>query len=311
MKITQNANKHVKKNRDDLIFYCVFLAWPVLQFVLFYIGVNINSILMSFQKITVDPVTKEYITDFFTLEQYKNAIKWFGTEEVKTLAWFSIKAFFITTLIGTPLGLLFSFYVFKKLPFWSLFRVLLYLPGVLSSVVVAAMYRFFLTDCLPFMLPSVGNLLDPLRELEFPILMFYNLWSGFGGGVLMYSNKMSTIPEEIIESANLDGATGIKEFWYIVLPMAYGTLSLFIVTGVAGIFLAQYAAYDMYGGYASTRIQGIGYWFYVSMLNRFSEVSRSAELPYYAALGVCLTFITLPLMFITKWVTEKFGPSED
>ena len=126
-----------------------------------------------------------------------------------------------------------------------------------------------------------------------------------------FISELTYIPEEIIESANLDGATGIKEFWYIVLPMAYGTLSLFIVTGVAGIFLAQYAAYDMYGGYASTRIQGVGYWFYVSMLNRFSEVSRSAELPYYAALGVCLTFITLPLMFITKWATEKFGPSEE
>ena len=297
--------------RADLIFYCCLMAWPVLQFAVFWVGVNANSILMAFQETHFDTVSKQYVTNYFTFNQFMKAFKWFGSAEFLNMIWFSIKAYVITSVISIPLGLLFSFYVFKRLPGWSTFRVLLYLPGVLSGVVVSAMFRLFLTDYLPYVIPGIGNLLEPTRGLAFPVLMIYNLWIGFGSSVLLYSNKMSTIADEVVESANLDGATGIKEFWYIVLPHAYPTVSLFLVTGAASIFLNQYGAYDMFGGYAASNIQSIGYWFYVVMLGKFANSVASPELPYYAALGILLTFITLPLMLITRWVTEKFGPSED
>ena len=37
------------KRKQDLIFYIIMLAYPVLQFAIFYVGVNFNSILMAFQ----------------------------------------------------------------------------------------------------------------------------------------------------------------------------------------------------------------------------------------------------------------------
>jgi hypothetical protein len=54
------------KRKQDLIFYIVMLAYPVLQFAIFYVGVNFNSILMAFQyfsgstgKMIIIPFTKE------------------------------------------------------------------------------------------------------------------------------------------------------------------------------------------------------------------------------------------------------------
>ena len=172
------------------------------------------------------------------------------------------------------------------------------------------MFRIFISEVIPLMAPEVGNLFSR-SNLQFPLLMFYNIWIGFGGGVLMYSNKMATISNEIVESANLDGATGFKEFWYIVLPLSYSTISLFIVTGVASIFIGQYAVYDMFAWNYTEEILNVGVWFFLNMIGKFKDVSQSAELPYYAAIGLCFTFVTLPLMLITKWATEKFGPSED
>ncbi len=300
-----------ENKRTDLIFYCCMLAWPVLQFAVFWVGVNANSILLAFREISFDTTTNKYVTNYFTFVQFTKVFQWLFTAEFGNMIWFSVKAYLLTSVISIPLGLLLSFYIFKRLPGWSQFRVLLYLPGVLSGVVVSAMYRFFLVDCLPYMIPSIGNLLDPTRGLDFPVLMIYYLWSGFGGSVLLYSNKMSSIADEVVESANLEGATGLKEFWYIVLPHAYPTISLFLVTGAAGIFLTQYGAYDMFGGYASTSIQSVGYWFYVVMLGKFANSVASPELPYYSAVGIVLTFVTLPLMLIMRWATEKFGPSED
>ena len=122
---------------------------------------------------------------------------------------------------------------------------------------------------------------------------------------------MSGIGDEIIESAHLDGATGLKEFWYIVLPLSYSTISVFLITGVAQVFVSQFGAYDMFKGLADNSIRSIGYWFFVEVAGKFKNVQKSAELPYYSAVGVVLTLITIPIALSIRWALEHFGPSED
>ena len=306
--------KKPKIDKGDLLFYCVFMAWPVLQFCVYYIGVNINSIIMAFQYNTIDPVTSEIVTEYFSLKNFENVFRWLGSPDFKGYFSVSVSAFLITTLIGTPIGLLFAFYIYKKLPFWSGFRVILFLPSILSGVVVAAMFRYFLETCAPVIFGKesvLGSLLDPTKELYFPVLMFYNLWVGFGTSVLMYSNKMSAIPEEIIESAHLDGAVGVREFWYIVLPLTYSTISVFAITGVASVFVNQFGAYDMYANLADNSIKSIGYWFFVEVAGKFKNITKSAELPYYSAIGIVLTMMTIPVALGIRWVLEHCGPSEE
>lgn len=300
--------KKPKIDKGDLIFYCIFMAWPILQFLVYYVGVNINSILMSFE---VKSLQGDEIITEYGFGKYSEVFQLFKDDNFTSKVVVSIKAFVITHLIGMPLGLLFAFYIFKKLPFWGGFRVILFLPSILSGVVVALMFRYFLECCVPLFMPSVGNLLAPSKHLEFPVLMFYNVWIGFGTSVLMYSNKMSSIGEEIIESAHLDGATGIKEFWYIVLPLTYATISVFVITGVAQIFVSQFGAYDMFGETDKASIIGIGQWFYVDVKNLFQNHPESEQIPYYSALGIVLTLITVPVAFGVRWALEHFGPSED
>ena len=312
MNVMNMKKKKPKIDKGDLIFYCVFMAWPVLQFLVYYVGVNINSILMSFQFNTI--VDETIVTDYFSLEQYRRVFEWFSNADFKNYLSVSLRAYLITTLIGLPLGLLFAFYIYKKLPFWGGFRVILFLPSILSGVVVARIFSDFLSAGAPAIFgadSTLGSLLDPTKKNYFPVLMFYNVWIGFGTAVLMYSNKMSAIPEEIIESAHLDGAMGVKEFWYIVLPLTYSTISVFLITGVAQIFVNQFGAYDMFTGGAHNTIKSIGYWFFVEVAGKFKTVQSSAELPYYSAVGVVLTLVTIPAALGFRWVLEHCGPSED
>lgn len=312
MEKTTKQKKLSKFNKGDLIFYCLVLAWPVLQFCIFYVGVNLNSVLMSFKKITIGQNGEWVSTPTFA--QYQAAFKWLLGHDFWQYMGVSLKAFAITTGIGLPLGLLFAYYIFKKLPAWGAFRVILYLPQILSGVVVAAIFQYFLIDCLPYMAPSIGNLLDKTRGTRFAVLMFFNIWISFGVNVLMYSNKMSGISDEIIESAHLDGATGLKEFWYIVLPLTYSTISVFLITGIAGICINQYGVYDMFKGRAEANETTIGYWFFVSVASRFQQMTDpngAATLPYYSAIGVLLTVFTVPIALTIRWALEKFGPSED
>ena len=203
-------------------------------------------------------------------------------------------------------------YIFKKLPAWGTFRVILFLPSILSGVVVGLIYRY-LFDGLRLIIGV--NLLDPVEGNLFLALMFYNVWISFGTNVLMYSNKMSSISEEIIESAHLDGAVGIKEFWYIVLPLTYSTLSVFLITGVASMFVHQYGVLEMFNFTADSSIQSIGFKFF-SEANQFKKMISlddisAAGLPTLAAMGIIMTVITVPVALTVRWALERFGPSEE
>ena len=122
---TENTGNGQPKNKKpinkDLIFYSLLMIWPVLQFVVFYIGVNANSILMAFQKISyVDPsavgANGGATVSEPTLEQFRKVFKWFSGYEFRSIMWISVKFYLYTLIISVPLGLLFSYYIYKK--FW-------------------------------------------------------------------------------------------------------------------------------------------------------------------------------------------------
>lgn len=300
-----------KINKGDMFFYCVFLAWPVLQFAIFYIGVNFNSVLMSFKEF--DQTTN---TIKFGWGSYKWVFEFMGTSTFKGYLGVTIKGFLISSIISTPLGLLFAYYIYKKLFGWGAFRVILFLPQIVSAVVIALMFRWFVNDYIPALFPSVGNLFDTGRfeKTSFPMLMFFAIWIGFGTTVLMYSNKMSSISEEIIESAHLDGATGLKEFWYIVLPLTFSTFSVFLITSVSQLFINQFGAYELYRGQTSQAFRSIGYYFFLEVRTLSAHALDPTQTPSFfkfAALGIVLTIITVPLALGIRWAVEKYGPSEE
>lgn len=307
------ANKSIKEKKPltgrqkDLIFYCLMMIWPVAQFCVFYIGVNFNSILLSFQDIDIVNGTTTW-----TFEKIIQAFQdMTSSKNLLLTAQNSLLVYFLSLIIGTPLGLFFSYYIYKKMPGSGAFRVLLFMPSIVSGIVMVAMFQFFVEQAVPqlwsdlFGIKIKGLIENP--ETRFGTILFFCIWSGFGTSVLMYSNAMSGISQEVVESAHLDGATGFREFIHITFPMIFPTLSTFLITGVAGIFTNQFALYSFYGGGAPNDIQTYGYYMYMKTKNATSE----AEYPILSAMGLWMTIVAVPLTLLVKWALEKFGPSED
>ena len=120
-------------NRKDIIFYAALMAFPVVQFLIFYIVVNANSLLLTFR--SYDTLTGEVswvgwdnlAEAFRMMTQQKELLDAMGT---------SFLAYAISLCIGTPLALLFSFYIYKEYPASGVFRVLLFLPSIVSAIVI-------------------------------------------------------------------------------------------------------------------------------------------------------------------------------
>lgn len=302
------VKKRTRAAKGDMLFYVLMMAWPILQFCVFYIAVKFNSVMYSFQR--YDKLSGSVT---WTLDYVRNALKMMTTSPVLIDAMKMTLLFFVLfTGINTPLGLLFSYYIAKKQFASGFFRVFLFLPSIICSVIMVLIYGNFVDVALPELVrvttgKTIGGLMST-KGTRFFAVMFYNLLVGFGVNVLMYSNAMSAISEEVVEAAHLDGATGIKEFWFVTLPSIYPTLVTFMITSLAGMFLNQYNLYSFFGSGEHFGLQTYGLYFYVQTL--LADGSR-AEYSQISAIGLWLTFIALPLTYGVKFLLEKFGPSED
>ena len=157
--------------------------------------------------------------------------------------------------------------------------------------------------------PAIG-LRDYLADYDtqFITIALFNIWMGFGGSVLLYSSAMGAISPSVIDAAQVDGASAVREFISIILPSIYPTFSTFVVTGIAGIFINQANIFSFYANAADPSSYTIGYYLFNQIVGKASGYSTY---PYAAAAGLVFTAIAAPLTLIVKWALEKFGPSED
>lgn len=312
-KRTANDDKKLKISSmtgakcKDLFFYISLMILPVLQFFFFYICVNVKSFLYAFQEIDVLSDTTK-----LTLNNFKDIFSAMKTTTTySSMFRVSLINYVFSLIVGVPLGLFFSFYISEKMPFAGGFRVILFLPSIISAVTMVTIYKFFVESALPSVIhdlfkQEITGLLENYNT-RFGAIIFYNVFISFGTSVLMYSNSMSAIPQEIIEASKMDGASGIKKFFYVVFPQVFGTVSTFLIIGIAGIFTDQMNLFSFYDTSAPDEVRSLGYYLYVNA----QLAKNEAEYPILSALGLLLTVIAVPLTMLVKWLLQKFGYSED
>ncbi len=296
--------KHNKKSMKSrgVAFYSLTFALPVIQFCIFYIGVNFNSILLTFKE--YDTVKGEY--SFAAFENFSKIFDSLSSgNELAYAVKNSLLLWASNTLIGVTLALLFSYYIYRKKPCSGFLRVLLFLPQILSSIVMSFIFMFLVGRGLT----SIG-FPDYLNELEtqFPTLIFYNVWVGFGSSVLLYSGAMGQVSTEMLEAAEVDGASDFVAFIRLVLPSIFPTITTFLVTGVAGIFTNQAALFNFFAQGAKIESYTIGYYLFQKVAATNAGFS---QYPLAAAGGLVFTFVAAPLTLLVRYLLEKFGPSED
>ena len=297
MKFKQKKTGLNRLRRNDMIFYCTLVAIPLLHFILFYVVVNINSILLAFQ--SIDKLTNQKT---WTLETMKRAFTNLTQQPMMKMRFRnSVRMFFIVQIISEVFSLVFSFYIYKKYPGWSTFRVILYI------------FRYFVDRAIPMIAAEwfgkqiEGFLSGP--DFRFETLMFYNIFFSFGSTVLLYSNRMSGLSVDVLEAGQLDGVSGVKEFWYITFPHLYPLFSTFAITSLVGIFTGEYNLFTFGTAVATPELQTIGYWLFVQTYE--ASLSSDAMFPILAGTGMIITIVVAPATLLTRHLMEKYGPSED
>lgn len=295
-----------KSQRQRVIFYSLLVALPFLQFLIFYVGVNINTILLAFQKY-------DAINGTFVFDGFNNFRRLFSDFSEKIYLRSSIKnsiAVYGVTLISTFFATLFSFYIFKKRALSVVYKLVLFMPHIISAVTLVLIFKYFAENAYIEIYENLkgtrpmGLITNP--KTNFYVIMFFCMWTGFGTQVLMFSGAMSGINDSVIEAATLDGVTPFQEYLKIVVPMIWPTILTLLVVGLTGIFSNQMALFSFYGDSAPFHTYTFGYFMY-----RGIKAEGITNYTYYAAAGLLFTIIVIILTFTARRILTKIGPTQE
>ena len=210
------------------------------------------------------------------------------------------------------LCLTFSLYIYRKQFGYQFFKVILFIPSIVSSIVMVRVFCAICDGMIPdIILKLTGTEIKGLlanRDTQMATVIFFCLWCGFGPSMLIYVGAMSGIDDSISEAARLDGATFLQEAWYITLPLIYPTIVVQIVAGISGILTNQMGLYSFFGDGADVDIRTVGYWLYNSLKSANGDVS---QFPYLSAVGLLCTFVTVPVTFGVRIAMNKLGPKTE
>ena len=297
------------RRRNEIIFLCCIFALPIIHKLTFYFGTALQSVSLAFK--SYDSTTGEYF--YSGLINFKNLFRDLGSDVIlKTSLKNTVIYYLIDTFVGIPIALFCAYAVVKKVPASGFIKVVLFLPSIISSVVMVMMFKYFcdypLTE---WILKGTGKkelYLFSQPNTAYMMIIIYGMWTGFAGGLVLYLGAMTRVPDGVTDAAKIDGATYLSEFWHVTLPTVYPTLSVFLVTGLVGIFTGGGAVYTFHQDNAPSSTYTMGYYLFTKV---FGAKASASDYPYASALGVLITLIAAPLTFLLKYVLEHVGPQED
>lgn len=292
-KIASFQSRKAKKT----LFIALMMAYPVAQFLIFWVYVNFDSIMMAFQDASGN----------FTFEHFEIFFKELGDSNALALNSItnSIWHFIVGDFVGLPVSLIFSYFMFKRVPGSKIFRVVFFLPSIISAVVLTTIYGYILTLDGPInsMITSLGGERIPFLlsdKTVLPSILFYGFWFGMGMNILLISGSIARIPEDIFEYSRLEGVGFFCEFTQIVIPLIFETISSIFLMGAVGMFTTLGPTLLLTPLTFETNTTTIAYFIYYC-------VNVTNNLNYAAAAGLIFTLVGTPIILGARALLNKIN----
>ena len=297
--------KRMSACRISFILFCC--ALPVMSWFVFYIYANLFSFTLAFTD-SQNHFSLEHFVHFW--EQLTSP-----TGELHV----AFKNTFITfgvIVIILPFQVLVSYFLYKKVPGHSVYRILFFLPMIIfevaKSLIVVRMLSVtgFVAQWVQdiFNLTEVPELLADSRYANYTILAHY-IWFNIPGDLIIWGGTFARIPPELVESARVDGVNWWQEFTKITIPLVWPTVALRLVLTFGGIFSSTGAAFLLTGGEFGT--ETFSSWQYKQLLQASSLGPNSWVFHYMSAAGMCITVVGITISLSIRRFTDKvFGEVE-
>ena len=186
----------------------------------------------------------------------------------------------------------------QHLPLSKLFRGIYIIPTILSLVVVGLVFRLALEPTLGFVNPALrvvglgsfaGEWLSDTHRV-IPVLILIDAWQGFGVYMFLFIARLALIPPELGEAARVDGASTLREIWYVTLPELRATFALVVVIAMIDSLRVFDLVFVMTGGGPAHASEVVSSW---AFFNAFTL----QDVGYGSSMLATMLVVTLVLAY--------------
>lgn len=212
----------------------IFVGYPI-----------VSNIILSMQNVTVRNLVKGEKA-FIGLKNYstlfKDAVFW---QSLKNTLVFTVSCLIVQFIIGFALALFFN----RKFKFAKPIRGLLMIPWMIPMTITGLMFKFMFSTkvgIINYFLQAIGIISENIEWLTDPktamiAVVITNIWIGIPFNMILISTGLTSINEELYESASIDGASKVQKFFKITLPLMRSTIESILVLG----FIYTFKVYDL------------------------------------------------------------------
>jgi multiple sugar transport system permease protein len=306
--------------RREAITAYIFIAPYLITAAIFTIGLLAYAFAISFTDLSASFAAAN--ARFVGIDNYIRAL---GDNDFLTSLGNAFWYFVIVTIVQTIGAILLAVTLNAKMKGMRFFRTLLYSPSVASSIVMSLIFlwlylptgfiNYVLGTDIPW-LTTPDRIFAPFwnaiglnniptffqgPSVAWTSIMVLAIFTTIPTFMVMFLTALQDVPGYVYEAAAIDGATGVKSFWYITLPLLRPVITLVVILGTIGTFqVFDQVAILTRGGPLKTTLTP-AFLIYQKTLGTGTQ----AEAGFAAAMAFILAFVIVGITLIQRRIIEQ------
>lgn len=274
----------------------LFLSPGMIHFIVFTLFAVSFAFYISFHKWNILETDKPFVG----LDNY---VRLFGDRRFHQ-ALVNTLLFLVGVPLGMATGLCLALLLNTKIRGLAIYRTLFYIPVITPMVVSSIIWKWVYQGdygLLNYFLLRLGIIQHKLYwlsdpDLALPAMIVMGIWSGAGSQMIIYLAGLQAIPEELYDSAKVDGANGFQRLVFITIPCLAPTTFFLFITSTISTFQIFSQIYIMTSGGPLGRTSTIGYYLY-------EKGFKHLDMGYATA----LSFALFAMIFIFTMLQMKYS----
>ena len=155
--------------------------------------------------------------------------------------WVTVRYAIFSIPISITIAFTLAYILSKKVPLTNVFRVVYYLPAIVSGAAVAVIFKWILNPSFGLIngFLNIFGILGPdwLGDPNWvlPSYLVLAIW-GSGSGLLIFLAAIKDVPKDLYEAARIDGANRLQTAWFVTTPLVSPIIFYSLIIGLIGSF---------------------------------------------------------------------------
>lgn len=281
----------------------------------------IGTMIIGFLLFTLYPIIWTFKWGWFAYNGVASETKFVGWQNFITLftkdatywrTWITTIQFAAAkVIIEIPFALLLAIMLSSKIKGSGVLRSIYYLPNIISAVVIGLIISnmFSYWGLINTFLMRTGIMKEPLdwfatKKTAMAMLVFGSVWNGFGVNVMYFMAALTNVSEDVYESAKIDGASPVRTFFSITLPMIVPVFKIILLMCIiASLGVNEYILVTTNGGPSGQTATVMSY-LTKQFVPGFAETS-TPNLGYGCAMSMITTIIFALISLCYSFLSKR------